>query len=84
MESLKPSRNIQMEVVYKGLINFNYSEEFTINIVQGQLNKVTIPLGMIWVLKIKDNGRYSEILVSKGFLQREGVEYNLSHLPLLF
>ena len=36
--------------------------------------KVTRPLGMRCLLKIKDNGRYSERLVSKGFLQREWVE----------
>ena len=38
---------------------------------------------MSWVLMIKDNGRYREILVSKGFLQREGVDYDLSHSPVL-
>ena len=30
---------------------------------------VTRPLGISWVLKIKDNGRYHAILVSKGFLK---------------
>ena len=44
---------------------------------------VTRPLGMRWVLKIKDNGRYRARLVSKGFLQREGVDYDLSHSPVL-
>lgn len=44
---------------------------------------VTIPLGMCWVLKIKYNGRYQSRLVSKGFLQREGVDYKLSHSPVL-
>ena len=41
--------------------------------------EVSRPLGMRWVLKIKDNGRYRSRLVSKGFLQREGVDYDLSH-----
>ena len=40
---------------------------------------VTRPLGMRWVLKIKDNGRYRAWLVAKGFLQIEGVDYDLSH-----
>ena len=44
---------------------------------------VTRTLGMCWVLKIKDNGRYRERLVSKGFLPREGVDYDLSHSPFL-
>ena len=44
---------------------------------------VTRTLGMNWVLKIKDNGRYLSRLVSKGFLQREGVNYDLSHSPVL-
>ena len=44
---------------------------------------VTRPLGMRWVLKIKDNGRYRARLVAKGFLQREGVDYDLSHSPVL-
>ena len=44
---------------------------------------VTRPLGMRWVLKIKDNGRYHERLVAKGFIQREGVDYDLSHSPVL-
>lgn len=38
---------------------------------------------MHWVLKIKDNGRYRERLVAKGFLQREGVDYDISHSPVL-
>ena len=36
-------------------------------------------LGMSWLLKIKDNGRYHSRLVSKGFLQIQGVDYDLSH-----
>ena len=44
---------------------------------------VTRPLGMRWVLKIKDNGRYRARIVSKGFLQREGVGYDLSHSPVI-
>ena len=44
---------------------------------------VTRPLGMRWVLKIKDNGRYRSRLVSKVFLQRERVDYDLSHSPVL-
>ena len=44
---------------------------------------VSRPLGMRWVLKIKYNGRYRERLVAKGFLQREGVDYDLSHSPVL-
>ena len=44
---------------------------------------VTRPLGMRWVIKIKDNGRYRARLVSKGFLQREGMDYDLSHSPVL-
>ena len=35
------------------------------------------------VLKIKDNGRYHVKLVSKVILQREGVDYYLSHSPVL-
>ena len=35
------------------------------------------------VLKIKDNGRYCARLVTKGFLQREGVDYDLRHSPVL-
>ena len=31
---------------------------------------VTSSLGMCWVLKIKDNGRYRSSLVTKGSLQR--------------
>ena len=45
---------------------------------------VSRPLGMRWVLKIKDNGRYRERLVAKGFLQREGVDYDLRHSPVIF
>ena len=44
---------------------------------------VTRPLGMHWVLKIKNNRRYRERLVSKGFLQREEIYYDLSHSPVL-
>ena len=44
---------------------------------------VTRTLGMRWVLKIKDNGRYHARIVSKGFLQREGVDCDLSHSPVL-
>ena len=44
---------------------------------------VTRPLGMRWVLKIKDNGRYRSRILAKGFLQREGVDYDLSHSPVL-
>lgn len=51
--------------------------------VSKEEKKVTRPLGMIWVLKIKDNGRYKERLVFKGFLQIEGVEYDLSHSPII-
>ena len=39
---------------------------------------------MIWLLKIKYNGRYHSRLVSKGFLQREGVDYVLSHSQVLW
>ena len=45
---------------------------------------VTIPLGIHWVLKIKDNRRYRSRLVAKGFLQREGVDYYLSNSPVLW
>ena len=38
---------------------------------------------MRWVLKIKDNGRYRSRLFAKGFLQREGVDYDLIHSPVL-
>ena len=44
---------------------------------------VTRPLGMRWLIKIKDNGRYRARLVANGFLQREGVDYDLSHSPVL-
>ena len=45
--------------------------------------KVSRNLGMIWVLNIKDNGRYCSTLIPKGFLQRELIEYDLSHSPIL-
>ena len=45
--------------------------------------EVSRPLGMRWVVKIKDNGRYRAMLVAKGFLQREGVDYDLIHSPVL-
>ena len=38
---------------------------------------------MSWVLKIKDNGIYHSLLVSKGFIQREVMEYYLSHSKVL-
>ena len=38
---------------------------------------------MKWVLKIKDNGRYRARMVAKGFLQLEGIDYDLSHSPVL-
>ena len=44
---------------------------------------VSRTLDMRWVLKIKDNGSYRARLVAKGFLQREGVDYDLIHLPVL-
>ena len=37
---------------------------------------------MKWVFKIKDDGLYRYRLVSKGYLQKEGVEYDLSHSPV--
>ena len=33
-------------------------------------NLVIRPLGMNWILKIKENGIYCSLIVSKGFLQR--------------
>ena len=44
---------------------------------------VTRKLGMSLVLKIKDNGRYRARIVDKGFLQIEGVDYDLSHSAVL-
>lgn len=45
---------------------------------------VTRPLEMKWVFKIKDYGRYLSLLVEKGYLQKEDIEYNLSHSPVLW
>ena len=72
-----------MDTCYKG--------ELTTMIQKNVLSPVKVegeyvlkrPLGMRWVLKIKDNGRYRERLVDKGFLQREGVDYDLSNSPVL-
>ena len=38
---------------------------------------------MRWVFKVKNDGRYRSSLVSKGFNQFEGVDYHLSHYPVL-
>ena len=46
-------------------------------------HQITRPLGILWVLKIKDNGRYRSRLSSKGFLQREGLDYDLSNSPFI-
>ena len=38
---------------------------------------------MKWIFKIKYDGLYCYILVEKGYLQKEGVDYDLSHSPVL-
>ena len=41
------------------------------------------PLGMIWFLNIKDDGRYRALMVDKVYLQSEGVDYDLRHSSFL-
>ena len=38
---------------------------------------------MKWIFKIKYDGLYCYILVEKGYLQKEGVDYDLSHSHVL-
>ena len=41
------------------------------------------PIGLKWVFNIKDDGRYRSRLVSQGYTQVEGIDYNGSYSPIL-
>ena len=84
MEPLGSSWKKEMEGSYQVLTKKHGRKDFLTPIERSNESLVTRPLGMKWVFKIKDDGIYCSLLVSKVYLHKEYIYYNLNHSPLLF
>lgn len=42
------------------------------------------PIGLKWILNIKSNGRYKALIIALRCNKFSGIDYNLSHAPVLY